>query len=146
MRFSATMFPTQPKTKLYKFGFKVDTQNIIWKSDGIKNLGDFRSKTVGSLIDPDHNQFNSICLWLEVSTDRGIGPLLGNIGTTFFEVNVHAQEDRVTTNKPPTINFKSVKLLSGKIVFPPPGSDDYGTWKVCQELCFYFDKASATWM
>ena len=145
MRFSATMFPTQPKTKVYKFGYAVDSNNISWKSGGIKNRGDFMRTMDNAVCNEDVNKFNSLFVWLELSTDRGILSLVSNVGTNFFEINIMGQEDNVAMSNPPTVNFKSIKLKSAVIAFPPPGSEEANPWKLCQLLEFYFEKSSPSW-
>lgn len=146
MRFTATMFNGQPQTKVYKFGYKIDaSNNVAWKSEGIKNLMDFMHRAENSLMDPDTNRFSNIVLWLEVNA-KGIGALFSNVGTNYSEINIKAVDDNSGSNASKIVSFKSLKLLSASPATPPPGDLSPGNLSQCQLLHFGFDKASASWL
>ena len=140
MRYKATMNPTQTKTTVYKFGYKIDSSdNILWRSDSIKSLADFRHTKV---IDSDQNQFNSLCIWSALSFDGGIGPMNSYVGVFFQEINLMAQDDKVAGRL--TIKFSPIKVLGITMTaFPPPEyvqtGDDY--YIQCQILQLSFEKA-----
>jgi len=140
MRFMATMFSTQTKTKVFRFGYTIDNSGRpAWKSDGIKKDFDFKRIISESIFDEDRNKFKNIVVLMEISTNGGIAQLLGNKGTTFFELNLMAQPDNGGTNNPPTAKFSKVTLTDASITFLP------GDTTPCQQLYFSFEKGSASW-
>jgi len=125
--------------KLYRFGYSID-KNVMWKSDTIKSNTDFRH-IAGNIMDTDRNQFQNIWLWTDIDQNASFGPLFSNVGQDFFKVVLTSQEDRVSTNSPPRIIFRGLKLLSAIPSFQPPTDQGGATWQQCQILNFYFDKA-----
>jgi hypothetical protein len=146
MIYQATMFSPQPKTTLYKFGYYLDQKNIAWKSDAIHNANDFRHKTSATLMDPDANKFNNIVIWVDLNNQGGIGPMIGDVGKTFAEIHIMAQENSGVTNKPPTVSFKSSTLVSAIASMPPPAELSSGNMKPGQILSFNFEKVTASWL
>jgi len=133
------MFPGQPKTQVYKFGYQIDSNHIQWKSDVIKNEIDFRRMINDAILNSDRNQFNSIVVLAEISSSGGISLMSGNMGTTYAEFNLMAQLDSSVTNKPPTAKFKRVTLNTAIPMMLP------GTTTMCQQLYFTFDKGTTSW-
>jgi len=138
MKYMANMVSTQSKTRVVKFGYNVDQNNIAWKSDIVKNDADFR-RMMDAFLDPDRNKFNSIVVMMEISNNGGMGSLAGNVGTTFAELNLMAFPDSGGINHPPSVKFRNVSLnLALPMIIP-------GTTTLGQQLSFSFDKASTSW-
>ena len=126
--------------KIYRFGYSIDS-SVFWKSDGIKSNIQFRHVASDVLIDPDANRFQNIWLWADVDQDASFGPLYGYVGKDFFKIVLTSQEDSVSTNAPPRIIFRELKLLSAVPSAPPPNTKNGGDSSTCQILSFYFDRA-----
>jgi len=126
--------------KIYRFGYSID-KNVLWKSDTIKSNIDFRHVAADVLIDPDRNRFQNIWLWADVDENASFGPLYGSVGTNFMKIVLTSQEDQVSTNSPPRVIFRDLKLLSAVPSPPPANSQSGGGWSTCQLLSFYFDRA-----
>jgi len=139
MRYSVSWEQKMNAAKLYRFGYAIDQKNVVWKSDGIRSNAQFRHIAIDSIMDTDANQFQNIWLWTDVDQNASFGPLFGNVGQNFFKIVLTSQEDNVSTNAPPRIIFRGLKLMSAVPSFPPPSAG--GGWANCQILNFYFDKA-----
>jgi len=146
MKFTANWQKGQPQSKLYKFGYEIDAdRKKVWKSDGIKNTGDFRTRESNMFMNPDRNLGN-VLIWVEIS-DNGIQrQQKSNIGTTYSEINIIAQDDTVSTSRPPTVSFKNVTLRSiAPSMLPPEVMNPYNMGIQCQILSFDFEKVKGSW-
>ena len=137
MKYSVSWEQRMRAAKIYRFGYSID-QSILWKSDTIKSNIDFRHVASGVLINTDRNQFQNVWLWSEVDENASFGPLYGYIGNNFMKIVLTSQEDQVSTNVPPRVIFRDLKLLAA---FPYPSPPNAQNGSVCQMLNFYFDKA-----
>ena len=135
MKYSVSWEQRMRAAKIYRFGYSLDNNNILWKSDAVKSNIDFRHVASDVLINTDRNQFQNVWLWADVDENASFGPLYGYIGTNFMKIVLTSQEDQVTTNVPPRVIFRDLKLLAA---FPYPAPQN---GSVCQMLNFYFDRA-----
>ncbi|MEP6848554.1 MAG: hypothetical protein ABI999_06840, partial [Acidobacteriota bacterium] len=111
-----------------------------WKSGLINKDFDFRRIMTDVMLDEEHNKFMSITVLLEMSMSGGISPMLGYVNTTFAELNIMAQSDSGTTNRPSTVKFIRPTLTLAKIAFEP------GDMTPLQQLHFHFEKGTASWL
>jgi hypothetical protein len=125
--------------KIYRFGYSID-KSVLWKSDGIKSNIDFRHIASDVLIDPERNRFQNIWLWADVDENASFGPLYGSVGNNFMKIVLTSQEDSVSTNVPPRVIFRDLKLLSAVPSPPPPNAQNGGGPAQYQLLSFYFDR------
>ncbi|HYJ91244.1 MAG TPA: hypothetical protein VEV84_08050 [Pyrinomonadaceae bacterium] len=140
MRYTVSWEQRMRAAKLYRFGYSID-KNVFWKSDGIKSNGQFRHVATDSLMNFDQNRFQNIWLWTDVDQNASFGPLYTNVGQNFMKIVLSSQEDGMSTNVPPRVIFRDLKLLSAVPSPPPPNGQGGGGWLQCQILNFYFDKA-----
>ncbi len=139
MRFYAKMNSTQTGTEVFRFGYKIDaSEKIFWKEGNIKSVHDFKRTIQNELTNSSKNIFDNLCLWIDISNDRGIRQMFSNVNTTFFEVILSAQDDLVTTSKPATVKFMSPTLTHAVPSLPPSGQMKA---PLTQILSFTFEKS-----
>jgi hypothetical protein len=141
MRFTASWDQRMKGARVWKFGFQLD-DHVFWKSDAVKSNADFRRIANDSLLDTDHNKFQNIWIWSEITDEGSMGLLSGYIGKNFMKIVISSQEDNMTTSAPPRMIFRDLQLMAAVQTMSPPGSPKEGSWgTLCQMYSFYWGRS-----